>query len=253
MKEISPQGAVESEGKHIFRPLLPYDAKEKLIGINESLDVESQALSYELVKDLIDKNEDFAVIPCQCRLIGELSGEPCEQAPSEMGCFLVGIAAQMVPQMCDGARILTKEEAIQFLKDTEKAGLVHNTTTGSSEDSIFICNCCSCHCGALYPARLMHVKGANTSNYKPEIDMELCIKCETCLRKCPAEAIYHKWPNEPDSSDEQMIIREEYCIGCGVCAANCPKEAIKMIKVRENVPKKTPKIGDVSFGELITM
>ncbi len=253
MKEISLQGAVESDERHVFRPLLPYEAKEKLIQINESLDYESQALPYELVKDMIDKNEHFAVIPCQCRLIGELTGEPCECAPAEMGCFLVGLAAQFAPQMCEDARVMTKEEAIQFLKDTEKAGLVHNTASGSSEDSMFICNCCSCHCGALYPARLMHVKGSSQSNYKPIINMELCVKCETCMRKCPSEAIYHKWPKESDSSDEEMVIRENLCIGCGICAANCPKDAIKMLKVRENVPKKTPKIGDISFGELLTM
>jgi len=256
MKEIMPQNSYESrksEGHHTFRPLLPYEAEEKLIDINESLDYKSQALPYELVKEMIDQNEDFAVIPCQCRLIGELSGEPCECAPAEMGCFMVGIAAKLMPSMCDEARILTKEEAIQFLKDTEKAGLVHNASFGTTESGIFICNCCSCHCGALYPAKLMHVTGAAASNYAPKINMELCVKCETCMKKCPGEAIYHKWPKETDKSDELIIIREELCIGCGVCAVNCPKDAIKMVKVRENVPEKAPKFGDISLGELISM
>ncbi len=252
-KKFSPAAAYEGVHK-IFRPLLPYEAKEKLIEINESLDYESQALSYELVKDLIDKNEHFAVIPCQCRLIGELTGEPCKIAPAEMGCFIVGLAAQAIPTMCDDGRLLTKEEAIQFLKDTEKAGLVHNASFGTTEPGMFICNCCSCHCGALYPARLMHVKGSIASNYSPKINMELCIKCETCMRKCPGEAIYHKFPIEADLSDEKMVIREELCIGCGVCAANCPKDAIKMVKVRENVPEKGTKFGgQYSIGDLITM
>ncbi len=250
IKELRPQEIYKIKVQ-LFRPLLPYDAKEKLIEINESFNVESQALPYELVKELIDKNEHFAVIPCQCRLIGELTGEPCKVAPSSMGCFLVGIAAQMAPSMCDDAQVLNKEEAIQFLKDTEKAGLVHNTAVGSSESSIFICNCCSCHCAALYPARLFHVKGVNNSNYAPKIDINLCTKCETCIRKCPSEAIYHKWPKESDSSDEQILVREELCIGCGVCAANCPQNAIKMVKVREVVPLKAPKFGDTSFVELL--
>ncbi|MFX1392439.1 MAG: 4Fe-4S binding protein [Promethearchaeota archaeon] len=252
MKEIAPPRTYETDNK-IFRPLLPFEAKEKLIEINESLDIQSQALPYELVKQLIDDNEHFAVIPCQCRLIGELTGEPCECAPAEMGCFLVGPAAQAISSMCDDARILNKEAAIQFLKDTEKAGLVHNTIFGTTEKGSFICNCCSCHCGALYPAKLFHVKGANPSNYTPKINMELCTKCETCMRKCPNEAIYHKWPIKSDSSDEGIIVREELCIGCGVCAANCPQDAIKMVKVMENVPKKAPKLGDISFGELIRL
>jgi len=52
MKEILPQQSYESEGRG-FRPLLPYEAKEKLIEINEALDFESQALPYELVKQMI--------------------------------------------------------------------------------------------------------------------------------------------------------------------------------------------------------
>jgi len=252
IKEIGPQESYERPGKS-FHPLLPYEAKEKLIEINESLDYKSQALPYEMVKKLIDDNEHFAVVPCQCRLIGELTGEPCECAPAEMGCFMVGLAARAIPEMCEEARVMTKEEAIQFLKDTEKAGLVHNASYGSTESGMFICNCCSCHCGALYPARLMHVKGSSPSNYKPIINMELCVKCETCMRKCPGEAIYHKWPNEPDSSDEEMVVREELCIGCGICAVNCPKDAIKMMKVRDVVPEKGTKYGDFTIGDLIIM
>ncbi len=252
IREIKPQVDFEKEVKS-FRPLLPYEAKEKLIEINESLDYNSQALPYELVKEMIDQNEYFAVIPCQCRLVAELSGDPCECAPAEMGCFLAGIAARGILEMTDGARALTKEEAIQFLKDTEKAGLVHNASFGSEESGMFICNCCSCHCAALYPARVMHFKNTNTSNYTPKINMDLCVKCETCIKKCPSGAIYHKWPNETDSSDEKIVIREELCIGCGVCAANCPQDAIKMIKVRDVVPEKGPRYGDYSMGDLISM
>ncbi|MFW9821717.1 MAG: 4Fe-4S binding protein, partial [Candidatus Thorarchaeota archaeon] len=72
----------------------------------------------------------------------------------------------------------------------------------------------------------------------PEFDMELCTKCEICMEKCPNEAIYHIWPNEPDSSDERMKVREEMCMGCGTCAVNCPNNAIKMIKVRDEYPEK---------------
>jgi len=250
--QIKPQTDYEKEVK-TFRPLLPYDAKEKLIEINESLDYNSQALPYELVKDIIDKNEHFAVVPCQCRLIAELTGEPCDCAPAEMGCFMVGLAARALPEMSEHARVLTKEEAIQFLKDTEKAGLVHNASYGSKEQGMFICNCCSCHCGELYPARIMHSRGASPSNYKPKRNMDLCVKCESCLRICPSEAIYHKWPKETDSSDEQMVVREELCIGCGVCAVNCPKDAIKMVKVRDVVPEIGPKHEGYSISDLVSM
>jgi len=232
-----------------FRPLLPYDSEEKLIKIDESFDVGTKVLPYELVKDMIDKHESFAVVPCQCRLIGEYTGEPCEKAPAEMGCFLAGEVAER--QIGYGARRLSKEEAIEFIKETEKAGLVHNTISDTGkETSEVICNCCSCHCGALLPGKLYHYKPILQSNFTPEFDMELCKRCELCMKKCPNDAIYHILPNEPDLSDEKIKLREEFCIGCGLCAVNCPNNAIKMVKVRDKYPERL-NIDGQTFDDLV--
>ena len=235
-----------------FRPLLPYDAEEKLIEINETIDAENKVLPFELVKELIDKNEHFGVIRCQCRHVAEVAGEPCKSASADMGCFVVGPAAQM--QVSQGlARSISKEEAIEFIKATEKAGLVHNTVADISiESSLFICNCCSCCCGVLYPARQLAYVNIEKSNYTPEWNMDLCNVCETCLKKCPNGAIYHKYAEKTDGSDELMVLREERCIGCGVCSANCPKDAIKMIKTRNDTPPDQYKIGNKSFLRLIS-
>jgi Pyruvate/2-oxoacid:ferredoxin oxidoreductase delta subunit len=250
MKEVFPQSQFESDFK-IFRPLLPLDAQEKLIEINEEYDVQAQAYPYETVLETVKNNDQFTVIPCQCRLIGELSGEPCEVAPAEMGCFVVGGAAGMMANL-PGARVLNKEEAIEFLKETEKRGLVHNAIEDQGyESSQFFCNCCSCHCGALFPAKQFHIRGANPSNYAPKINEEVCTKCEICLKKCPEEAIFHRWPQESDKSDERIIVRDDLCIGCGICAANCPNNAIKMVKVRDNIPPEKRLIGNKTFTELL--
>lgn len=252
MKEIMPQWNSEKNWR-LFRPLLPLEAQEKLLEINQEFDVQAQTLPYESVKNLIDQHDQFAVITCQCRLIGELSGEPCEVAPAELGCFIAGPAGQMmVDEGIRGAKLLNKEEAIEFLKETEKRGLVHNAIFDKGyESSVFFCNCCGCHCGALFPAKIFHEKGAYPSNYTPKFNNELCTKCETCMRKCPNEAIYHRFAVEPDSSDEQMVLKEEMCIGCGICAANCPNDAIKMVKVRDNIPPEKNLIGNKTFTELL--
>ncbi|MCK4285865.1 MAG: 4Fe-4S binding protein [Candidatus Lokiarchaeota archaeon] len=254
MKEVAPQGdLLKDKNWRLFRPLLPLEAEEKLIEINKDFDVQSQTLPYESIKNLIDKHDMFAVITCQCRHIAELTGEPCEIAPAEMGCFIAGPGAQM---MVDGgilgARYLNKEEAIEFIKETEKRGLVHNTVYDEgNESSMFVCNCCGCHCGVLYPPKLFNERGAYQSNYSPKFNNELCTKCETCMRKCPQEAIYHKFPIEPDLSDEQMVLREELCIGCGICSVNCPNDALKMVKVRDNIPPKKNLIGNKTFLEML--
>ncbi|MHA2326599.1 MAG: 4Fe-4S dicluster domain-containing protein, partial [Promethearchaeota archaeon] len=251
--EVMPQSATQDKDWSLLRPVLPLGAEEKLIEVNQDFDVQSQALPYETITNLIEKNEQFTVITCQCRLVGELSGEPCEVAPSEMGCFIAGPAGQMmVNGGVNGARALNKQEAIEYIKETEKRGLVHNAVFDKgNESSIFICNCCGCHCGVLHPPKLFRDQVATPSNYAPIWDNELCTKCETCMRKCPQEAIYHKFPMESDSSDEQMVLRDEFCIGCGICAVNCPNGAIKMTKVRDNKPPDKQMIGNKTFTEML--
>ncbi|MFW9829250.1 MAG: 4Fe-4S binding protein [Candidatus Thorarchaeota archaeon] len=253
MKEIMPQrNQLNDPEWNLFRPVLPLEAEEKLIEVNKEFDVQAQVLPYESVKTIIDNNEQFAVISCQCRLIGELSGEPCEVAPAEMGCFVVGSAGvMMVSAGIRGARLLNKKEAIEFIKETEKRGLVHNTVFDNGyESSVFICNCCGCHCLMLFPAKLFHEKGSLPSNFSPKFDNELCTKCETCMRKCPNEAIYHRFAIETDPI-ERMVLREDLCIGCGVCAVNCPNNAIKMVKVRDEKPPEKSMIGNKTFLELL--
>lgn len=63
--------------------------------------------------------------------------------------------------------------------------------------------------------------------------------------------IYHRFPNEMDSSDENMFINEEYCIACGVCASNCPNNAIKLVKIRDNFFTEKIKFGTKTMRELI--
>ena len=53
----SLNGEVIARDFEMFRPLLPSNTKEKLINIEESVDAQSQVLTYELVEDLINKNE----------------------------------------------------------------------------------------------------------------------------------------------------------------------------------------------------
>ena len=247
---ILPQQLLNSNFT-LFRPLLPYESKEKYITIDKSIDSQPQVLPYELVENLIHQNDLWVVKPCDCRKIGELTGEPCSIASSEMGCLFCGMAAQFLLDRGIGKK-LSKEEAFEFLKETEKAGLVHNAVnTSGPVSSMIICNCCSCHCGALISAREHKKVGTVASNYNPRFINELCTKCELCLQKCPMGAIYHHFPNKEDKSDEYMYINADYCIGCGVCAVTCPNKAIRLVKVRDDKFDKKYKIGNKTFLELL--
>ncbi|NVM55718.1 MAG: 4Fe-4S binding protein [Candidatus Helarchaeota archaeon] len=227
----------------LFSPVLPLESTEKLIKIDESVDVKSQVLPYEIVEEMINKNEYFSVTPCQCRLVAEISGEPCEVASPDMGCLQVGPSAQAIVSMGFG-RPLTKEEAIEYLKNTEKAGLVHNTEIESSEHS-FICNCCPCHCGVISGRKKFQFNIQKSSNYKPQNNPEICVRCKVCIKKCPMEAVSYQ------EADDKIVIDLDLCIGCGICAANCKKNAMLMEKVSNEIPEKEHKFGDKTFLEML--
>ncbi|MFX0102957.1 MAG: 4Fe-4S dicluster domain-containing protein [Candidatus Hodarchaeota archaeon] len=238
-KHFDEVGYSEKEPK-IFRPILPLESKEKLIKIDESFDASQQVLSYEQVEDLINQNEFFALIPCQCRLIGEMTGEPCKVAPKEMGCIAAGRSAQGV-ELFGWGKTMTKEETIEYLKKAEKKGLVHMTSnTKGGEHLMYICNCCSCHCGVLMPTKNYKMKMISPSNFKPTFDGELCTNCKLCIKKCPMEAI-----TSPE--EKVMVIQSNDCIGCGVCAFNCSSGAMKLEKVTETDLPEWHKIGRKIF------
>ena len=64
---------------------------------------------------------------------------------------------------------------------------------------------------------------------KAHINESSCIKCKTCLRNCPNDAIY-----------SSIMVDEKKCIGCGVCAKKCPTGAIVMHEKDVNVKEVLP-------------
>ena len=236
-------GVLISQKEKLFLPKLPYDAKEKLIKIEKPVGTGSQILTGELVEDMINKTDYYVKFPCQCRMIGDYAENPCKVAPKDVGCFVTGSVARLFASMGFGEE-MTKEEAIEYLRKAEKAGLVHNgANVAGSMSNMFICNCCTCHCGVLKSQAVDKIGAVGKSNFEPVFDDNLCTKCETCMKKCPVGAIYHQWPIKEDSSDEKMIFRPDYCLGCGLCAINCPKNAIKMERVRNVIPTLKVPIG----------
>ncbi len=245
-KEV--MGSNIDENFTLFRPVLPSGATEKLIQVDQSIDAESQVLPYELVEDLVNKNDHFTAIPCQCRLIGEMNGEPCKRTTPEIGCLATGPAAVMLAETGMG-KAMSKEETLAYLKKAEKAGLVHSTSNSTGgEHLLFICNCCPCHCGVLKSVSHYKTKTLCPSNFQPKLDSETCTECETCVKKCPMGAI-----TLPDGGT--ITINYDLCLGCGVCAYNCPSGALKLVKVRNVVPPVKNLIGNKIFmrtlGELL--
>ena len=54
-----------------------------------------------------------------------------------------------------------------------------------------------------------------------EVDTEICIKCQICIKMCPFSAIYKNKVGE-------IEVNQVLCKSCGVCGASCPTGAIKI-------------------------
>lgn len=73
----------------------------------------------------------------------------------------------------------------------------------------------------------------------PEITVEKCAGCGSCLDVCPANAIGLK--------KKKAILVKEKCIGCGECTVACRTGAIE-IKYDENVVKFQQKMVEYALG-----
>ncbi|NVM55209.1 MAG: 4Fe-4S dicluster domain-containing protein [Candidatus Helarchaeota archaeon] len=223
----------------VFRILPHSEAVEKTIEINKSLNVQTEILPFEVVKEFLNQVNDYCVVDCSCRYHSQILDDSCEKCPDGdiRICMALGPASAYMVEGGWGTR-LTREEALEKIKATEKAGLVHSVMN-SREAPVLICNCCACHCGILSAVKdSRSPRSVVKSNFLPQIDQQKCILCEKCVKLCPMDALFHYFPRNENLDDEHVQLNEQMCIGCGVCATNCAKEAITLKKVKNEIPVK---------------
>ena len=123
-------------------------------------------------------------------------------------------------------RAITMEEGIDMLKAAEEEGLVHVIGNSRTLGNI-ICNCCDDCCMNWPVDRNGNRKSfVLPSRFQAAVDVELCSSCETCLDRCPFDAI------SMEGENDTALVDGEKCMGCGVCQVTCPDEAITLTEVR---------------------
>jgi ferredoxin/predicted transcriptional regulator len=187
----------------------------RVIPVNETIEPESRILAYDDVVTIIENAETLSLVKCSCRVIDGACGKPLEV------CIQVDRAAEYSLERGTG-RALSKGEAIEIVKMSEKEGLVHVVDNHQVVGHV-ICNCCK-DCCLNWTITAGPKKWVAPSRFEAVVDPDLCTGCETCLERCFFDAIAVK--NDLASVDPGK------CMGCGVCAVSCPTEALRLKEVR---------------------
>ncbi len=205
----------------------------RVITVDRTIEAGNTVHTYDQVSTYIDKNDTIGVGTCYCRQAAKLVGEDTHDMPLDVCMWFGSMAEYAIERL--GARAMSKAEARQVLDQAEAAGLVH-MSRNTTDNVNFICNCDRWHCEVIKGV-LKQPKPALffNSGFQPCFDPDLCTACETCIDRCPPEALVL-------GDNEVPEVDLDRCFGCAVCATGCPSEAIVMASKPDfPVPPKDPK------------
>jgi electron transport complex protein RnfB len=202
----------------------------RTVPINQIVDVQSPILPFDDVKKIIESKSKIGLVQCACAARMRMLGSQCKR-PQEV-CIGFDFYAEYGIEELGVGRWITQQEAIDVIIQSEEAGLVHQTG-GNSISTECICNCCPDCCVSLrafklfpQPARLAG------SNYYAQLNQDECTLCESCVDRCPMNAI--------SVNEDNASIDLDRCLGCGLCTSVCPVEAITLQTKGKVKPPPSP-------------
>lgn len=209
----------------------------RYIPVAEAVKPDVQAVfPVQLMEQVVGNARRIAVAHCPCRISYRLLGRGCEH-PTEV-CLKFDELADFVIER-GLARELSREEALEVIRLSEEAGLVHFVDNAEG-DIKHNCNCCGCACWNVGNIRRRKIPRDSimATYFMRGTDFQACSGCGECATVCPVDAV--------QMSDDEPIVDGDWCIGCGVCATVCGSDAV-VLTTRED------KIGErpaASFREL---
>ena len=184
---------------------------------------------FEMMEEVIQKVKVIALVHCPCRATAHLLGKKRCDHPLET-CIKYDELAEYLIEKGIGKEI-TKQEALEVIRKSEEAGLVH-MVDNAREGIKHTCNCCGCCCWSVGTIRRKKIPRdvLMATYFLRETDQEKCIGCGKCVEICPVNVI--------KMEGDFPIIDKDWCIGCGVCAVPCPTGAVKLVRKSDAIPPK---------------
>ena len=204
-------------------------AVHRVLPVGEAIPADIKIYPYEQATELIENAKAWGVRDCICRLQQNLIGKGCDR-PLES--CLIFAPVEGVFDRSETTRAITKEEALDILRQAEDAGLVHSP--GNFRDGHnYICNCCTCCCGVLRSVAEFSIPTAiASSGFVAVVDIALCAGCADCVARCQFGALA--------VLDGVCLVDAGCCVGCGLCVAVCPTEALSLARLAEGTGAPLP-------------
>jgi len=190
----------------------------RTIVVQSSLQARQVVLSQSEMAALLSSARLIALGVCDCRQ----EQKRCD-GPLEVCISLDEAAQQLIARR--GARAVSLAEALDVLRRSHEAGLVHLAFRQGNKAVSQICSCCSCCCWFLN--RLKHFDyhdAVAESEFIAAFDQAACDGCSVCIGRCQFGA----WSVNQLTSGTAVAFDPASCFGCGLCVSTCPQGAITL-------------------------
>ncbi len=181
----------------------------------------------DMLEEILEPYDLFAVGHCQCRLSMQLVGKGCGK-PTE-NCTAFGPLAK--PFIERGMmRRADRAEIVEIKRRAELEGCVTWMMNESDDHrGNSSCSCCGCCCHALRSVTTFSIPGLlSRPHFLPARDAAKCTLCGKCARACPMGA----WT----LAGKTLTFQQPRCIGCGLCTLSCNSDALTLEPVRDAQP-----------------
>lgn len=189
------------------------------VPVNVEIEAEHRVYDLSRMEEIIRGARRITLNDCGCR---QEYGN-CD-APLDVCLGLDEEADQELKNEGTGAREISLEEALDVLRRSHEAGLVHMAYTMKGDETPkIICSCCPCCCHSLAGyLRFGIAKHVLKSDLVAVDDRGKCTDCGVCVERCVFGA--------REMEEGGLAYDSEDCFGCGLCVSTCPTGAISLVQ-----------------------
>lgn len=196
------------------------------IALPVSIEIEAdhRVLDLSEVEKVLRESENIFLSDCGCRSINHNCDSPMDT------CLSVNVGEDYAEKNpANHPRRVTVEEALDSLRRSHTAGLVHMAYVFKGEEKPqLVCSCCTCCCHTL-GGIIRHgiTTQVLTSKLIAEDDGLRCTNCGVCVERCVFGARH--------MVDGVKRFNKIHCFGCGLCVSTCPTDAIKLVERKKSL------------------